>query len=233
MSLMDHVAILTHSALDVAKVNRLKDTKPLEYFAVLAFPPAAGAELQALCQQVAGGPLGAYEIGITTNAQKGQKQLPGIPGDWFVVRAATQYAPYVAGADGTQLEQGNPAHANIIRTAFYAGKKVRAALTAFTWNYKNTKQGISFNLQGIMDAGEESERMNIGVGVTANAFAAYGKPGAVTGNVAAMNANAETRPANNGNPFAAGGNAQPAAAPAAQSGNPFAQAAGSNNPFGQ
>lgn len=231
MSLDNHIAVLTQSSLAVAVANKKKPTKPNEFYAVFAFPPAAAADLQAICQQVIGpASLSQFEVGIQTNAQKGAKAVPGIPGDWFIVRAATQYAPYIAAADGSQLDQSNPVHAQIIKTAFYAGRKVRAALSAYTWIYDG-RHGISFNIEGVMDAAEEGERLNIGQGKTVNAFAAHAKPGAVTGNVAAMNANAETRPANNGNPFAVAGNAQSAAAPAAQGGNPFAQAAGSNNPF--
>lgn len=236
MSLDNHIAIITHSSLAAAVTNKLNPTKPAEFFAQLAFPPEAGGELQTLCLIAAcGQPLTNFQIGVTTNEAKGQKQLPGVPGNYLVVRAATQYAPYIAAADGSQLDQANPQHAQVIKTAFYAGRKVRAALSAYAWNFGG-KQGISFNLNGVMDAGEEGERLNIGQGATVNAFAAHAKPGAVTGNVAAMNANAETRPANNANPFAAaGGNVQPAAAPAAsvQGANPFAQAAPAGaNPFG-
>lgn len=237
MSLDQHVAIIVHNSLAAATVNKMNPTKPPEFFAVLAFPPAAGGELQALCQFAAGAsPLGNFQIGITTNAAKGAKEFPGIPGDWFVVRAATQYAPYIADAAGNQLDQNDPAHAQAIKTGFFAGKKVRAALSAYAWNFKG-KNGISFNLNGVMDAGEDSERMNVGVGVTANAFAAHAKPGAAPmASVAQMNANAPVSAPNGGNPFAQGGQAaQNAIADAAAKaeGNPFAQTsgAGSTNPF--
>lgn len=237
MSLDNHVAIITHSSLAAATINKLNPSKPAEFFAQLAFPPEAGADLQALCLQAAGGqPLQNFNIGVATNESKGQKQLPGIPGNYLVVRASTQYAPYVAAADGSQLDQSNPQHAQVIKTAFYAGRKVRAILSAYAWNFGG-KQGISFNLNGIMDAGEEGERLNIGQDATVNAFATHAKPGATTGNVAAMNANAETRPANNANPFAQGGQAAQNAiadgAAKAAGGNPFAQApAAGSNPFG-
>lgn len=234
MSLMDHVAIITHNALAQATPNKLKAGNPLEFFALIAFPPSAGQELQALAQQAAGtAPLGNFEIGVQTNAQKGQKQLPGIPGDWFVIRAATQFPPYVCDATGKQLEQANPADATVIKTAFYAGKKVRAALSAFQWNFKG-KLGISFNLQGVMDAGEAGERLNIGVGVVANAFANYANPNAQpAAAVVAPGTNAQVvEQGNAGNPFAAQGQAQ---AQPAQSTNPFAQTqpASNGNPFAQ
>lgn len=235
MSLMDHVSIITHNALAAATPNKLKAGNPLEFFALIAFPPAAGAELQALAQQAAAGaPLGNFEIGVQTNSQKGAKALPGIPGDWFVIRAATQFPPYICDATGKQLEQGNPADETVIKTAFYAGKKVRAALSAFAWDFKG-KKGISFNLQGVMDAGEAGERLNIGVGVVANAFAGYAIPNATPATQqSAPGANAQTiEQSNAGNPFAAQGQAQ---AQPAQSANPFAQQgqpASNGNPFAQ
>lgn len=229
MALVDHIAIITHSSLAAAVVNKLNPTKPAEFFAQIAFPPEAGAELMALCNQAAGGqPLQNFQIAAGTNEAKGQKQLPGVPGNWLVVRASTQYAPYVAAADGSQLDQANPQHAQVIKTAYYAGRKIRAALSAYAWTFGG-KQGISFNLVGIMDAGEEGERLNIGLGATVNAFAAHAKPGATTGNVAAMNANAEVKPANNDNPFAQGGaaaqNAIADGAAKAAGANPFAPGA--------
>ena len=231
MSLMDHVAIVTHNSLAGATVNKLNPQKPPEFFALIAFPPAAVGELQAIAQQAAGAaPLANFQIGIQTNGQKGNDKLPGIPDDWFVVRAATQYAPYICDATGTQLEQANPEHASIIKSTFYAGKKVRAALSAYAWNFKG-KNGISFNLAGVMDAGEQSERMNIGVGVVANAFAGYANPNAAPAAVPGQNAQMVATP-NTGNPFGGAAPAQTGAP--AQSANPFAQSApAGGNPFAQ
>lgn len=231
MSLMDHVAIVTHNSLAAATVNKLNPQKPPEFFALIAFPPAAVGELQAIAQQAAGAaPLANFKIGIQTNGQKGNDKLPGIPDDWFVVRAATQYAPYVCDAAGNQLEQANPEQASVIKSTFYAGKKVRAALSAYVWTFQG-KSGVSFNLAGVMDAGEQSERMNIGVGVVANAFAGYANPNAAPAAVPGQNAQTVTTP-NTSNPFNAGGAQQQVAQPA-QSANPFSQSApaGNVNPF--
>lgn len=231
MSLMDHVAIITHNSLAAATVNKLNPQKPPEFFALIAFPPAAVGELQAIAQQAAGATsLDKFQIGIQTNGQKADGKLPGIPDDWFVVRAATQYAPYVCDATGKQLEQTNADHAAAIKATFYAGKRVRAALSAYAWNFKG-KNGISFNLAGVMDAGEQSERMNIGVGVVANAFAGYAIPNAAPAAVPGQNAQTVAT-SNTGNPFNQGGQQQTQSAQPAQSANPFSQSTSAGvNPF--
>ena len=57
----EHVAILASHSLAQATPNKMKGGK-LEYYAVLAFPPAAGADLFALMTSVAaGGDVSKYE----------------------------------------------------------------------------------------------------------------------------------------------------------------------------
>jgi hypothetical protein len=228
MSLDSHVAILTHHALAAAVQNQKKASKPMEFYGLFAFPPAAANDLAAIAATVANGaPLGNFEIGITTNAQT-KNPIAGVPGDWFIVRAATQFAPYVADATGAQLEQGNPAHAALIRSTFYAGKRVRVMLSAFSWVY-DKRPGISFNLSGVMDAGEQGERLAIGNGAVVNAFQKHANPNATSALV--PGATATEQPANNGNPFG-GASAQGSAGGASQSANPFAQSvATTGNPF--
>lgn len=233
MALTDHIAILAHSSLDVPRVNRLNPQKPASFYAQIAFPPAAAGELQALAAAVApGGNLAGLEVGVKMNGQLA-KPLPGIPSDWFVVRSSTQFAPYVADGAGIQLDQSNPATHATIKTQFYAGKKVRAALSAFAWTYPATgRRGISFNLQGVM-ASDEGERLNIGAGVMVNAFQQYADPTKAASVTPVPGANAATIAAPSaGNPFAAQQTqvAQPAAT--AASANPFAQTtAAAVNPF--
>jgi len=230
MAITDHVAILAHSSLDVPRVNKLNPAKPASFYAQVAFPPSAGADLQALAAAVApGGNFAGLEVGVKTNAQLA-KPLPGVPGDWFVIRTSTQFAPYVADGAGNQLDQSNPATHGTIKTQFYAGKKVRAALSAFAWAHQATgRRGISFNLQGIM-AADEGERLNIGQGVVVNAFQQYADPSKAAGSTPVPGANATEQPANNGNPF--GGQQQAQGGAQAQSANPFAQQASANaNPF--
>lgn len=240
MSLDQHVAILAHSSLDVPRVNRLNPQRPASFFAQIAFPPAASADLQALAAAVApGGNFAGLEVGVKTNSQLA-KPLPGIPGDWFVIRSSTQFAPYVADGAGNHLDQNNPANHGVIKSAFYAGKKVRAALSAFFWTYQATgKRGISFNLQGLM-AADDGERLNIGAGVIVNTFQQYADPSKAAGNVAAPGASAPlVAQAPTGNPFGAqtsagNHNAGLPTTSAAQGANPFAQqASGNANPFAQ
>jgi hypothetical protein len=217
MALTDHIAILTHHSLAAATPNKLKVGNPLEFYGLIAFPPEAGADLQAIAEVAANGaPLANFAIGINRNNTS--KAIPGIPADWFIVRGATQFAPYVANAAGLQLEQTDPASAVIIKSTFYAGKKVRVALTGFTWVFKG-KNGISFNLSGVMDAGEQSERLAIGGGDVVNAFQKHANPNAA--------------PAAAGNAFSAPAEQPPVAATPPASANPFAQAtpAAGANPF--
>jgi hypothetical protein len=245
MAITDHIAILAHASLDQPRVNKLNPQKPASFYAQIAFPPSAGADLQALAAAVApGGNFAGMEVGVKTNAQLA-KPLPGVPGDWFVVRSSTQFAPYVADGAGVQLDQGNPAQQALIRTQFYAGKKVRASLAAFAWAQAATgRRGISFSLAGVM-ANEDSERLNIGAGVVVNTFAKYADPSKATIGTAAnpFGQPAQTMATPAGVPLqavmteksagAAVQAANPFAAQPAAGGNPFAQgqAANNGNPF--
>lgn len=222
-NLIDHVAILTSSALAVAQVNKLKPQRGPEFYAVIAFPPAAGQALHELCK-IAGanafGGLGTdVSIRVAPNAST-KKPIVGIPADWLIVRASTQYAPYVADLAGKQLLQDNAEHAAQIRQQFYAGKRVRAALSAYGWTHPQSGKGISFNIDGIM-AVEDGERLAIGNGAMVNAFEKFAQAGAPAAAGAA-------------NPFAGAAPAvAPAPAPAANA-NPFAQAGTATaNPFAQ
>lgn len=211
-NLIDHVAILTHSALAQAVPNKLKGGR-MEFYAVIAFPPAAGEALHELCK--ATGAMGpGVQVNVKPNAS-GSKPIPGVPGDWLIVRAATQYAPFIADESGKQLEQTNPEHQALIRQQFYAGKRVRAAFSAFAWSHATGGKGISFNIDGVM-AVEDGERLAVGNGAMVNAFAQHARPGAATGT-----------PQGAANPFATPhAAAAPAATPApAANANPFAQPA--------
>ena len=232
----DFVATLAHSSLAVARPNKLKPGSAPTFYAEVCFPPEAANVLAALASTVApGGSLAGLEIGVKTNAQKA-KPIPGIPHDWYVVKSSTQFAPYVADATGAQIVQGSPEANARIQAVFFAGKRVRASLSAFAWSHAQTgRRGVSFNLTGIMEAGD-GERLNIGSGVTANAFAKYAQPGgAPAAQPAAGNPFAAQAPAPQvANPLAVAPVQQPAqvAAPAV-SANPFAQQAPAQaaNPF--
>lgn len=220
--LTDHIAILLYSSLDQARTNRLNPNKPAAFFAQIAFPPTAGSDLHQLVSSVApGGQLAGLEIGVN-QASTLKKPIPGIPGDWLVVRASTQFAPTILNTQG-QAVTGSEA----IRATFYPGRRIRGALSVFPWNHPTTgRKGVSFNLQGVMDAGP-GERLAIGDGVTVNAFQAYAQSGGGQATAGATN------------PF---GGVAPSPTPASTATNPFASAgsggsvgagAQNNNPFAQ
>lgn len=227
-NLIDHVAILTSSALATAQVNKLKPQRGPEFYAVIAFPPAAGQALHDLCKiagQNAFGGLGS-DVSIRVQPNKSTKKpIVGIPDDWLIVRASTQYAPFVADVTGVQIEQ-NPAKPEDavknqarIRSEFYAGKRVRASLSAYGWTHPQSGKGISFNIDGVM-AVEDGERLAIGNGAMVNAFEKFAQAPAAGAGAANPFAGAAAAPA-----------AAPVAAPAA-SANPFAQSApAAANPF--
>jgi len=220
-NLIDHIAILTSSALATAQVNKLKPARGPEFYAVIAFPPAAGIALHELCKIAGANAFGGLGSDVSIRVQANsatKKPIVGIPADWLIVRASTQFAPYVADVSGKQLVQDNPADAAAIRSQFYAGKRVRAALSAYGWTHPQSGKGISFNIDGIM-AVEDGERLAIGNGAMVNAFEKFAQPVAAGAGAA--------------NPFAGAAPAQAAAPAAAPAANPFAAAGAAANPFAQ
>ncbi|QMV32632.1 hypothetical protein 2B_00059 [Ralstonia phage Bakoly] len=208
------VCIITSSSLDEAKKNKLNPAREATFFANFAFPPEAAPVLKAvldagLMQKFKMIPPGV-DYRIKTNAQS-SKPIAGIPADWFVVRAQTQYAPYLADPTGARIDQPEG------RKVFYPGKKVRAALTAYGWTAPGTgAPGASFNLNGVM-AVEDAPRLNIGQGAVANAFQQHAQP--------AAEAQAPANPFANGAMQAQQQAGVTQAAPAANA-NPFMQQAG-------
>ena len=221
MSISDHIAILTHAALAVPVPNKLKPAQPLEYYAVIAYPPTAANDLQAIALNAASamfGGLNGVAVGVKRN-QDFDKPLPGVPGEWFIVRAASKFAPEIYAADGVQLLQSTPDGQARIRQEFFAGKRVRVNLTAYAWTYGKDKKGVSFNLPGLMDAGEGGDRLPMG-NDSASAFAKH------------ANANAAPAQTIAQSPVAKVSAAAAAAASTAFDANPFAQVAPSpSNPF--
>ena len=229
MALQDHVAILLSHSLDVARLNK-KKTKS-DFYAQIALPPAAVADVAALVAEIYPGiPLGSIEVNFKTNANQ-KTPVAGVPGDWYILRMASQFAPELYAADGKTRYENATA-----RSQFYAGMRVRVVGNAWAWKGDNGP-AASFNLFGVMDAGVGGDRLAIGTGSAGNAFAVHGNPNAAPApSVAQMNANAPVSAPNSANPFAQGGQAaQNAIADAAakSEGNPFAQAAApaSKNPF--
>lgn len=218
MALTDHVAILLGHSLDVARLNKKKTRA--DFYAQIAVPPAAAKDVAALVAEVYPGvDLATIEVNFKTNAQQA-KPFVGVPGDWFVLRLASQFAPELYAADGTtRIENG------AARSQFFAGQRVRVASSAWPWKNEFGKSGASFNLLGVMDAGVGGERLAIGGGGAGVAFAAHANPNAAPAAAPGTNAATVATPAT-GNPFSA------QAAQPAQSANPFAQSApAAANPF--
>lgn len=221
MALHEHEAILLHSSLAEARKSKKLDKKTgqprFEYYAKIAYPPAAGADIMAVVNEVAPGtPINRVQV--KPNA-KWETPVPGIPDDWLVLRAATQFAPDVYSRAGQHLQQDK--FADTIKASFYPGRKVRTILSAFAWNYDG-KSGVSFNLVGVMDAGEGT-RLNIGTeGAAAEAFGAYADPTAVDQSGTNPFGNATT---------ATGGDQSTQVPPTGNNGNPFQQSTSNGNPF--
>lgn len=250
MAITDHVAILLGHSLDVPRLNKKKTRS--DYYAQVALPPAAIGDLAELVGSIYPGvPLSTLEVNILPNAQQA-RPFPGVPSDWYIIRLASTFAPELYGADGSQFP------AQEARSRFFAGMRVRIHTSAWPWKNEFGKSGASFNLHGVMDAGQGGERLAIGGGANqagaafkqfadptktpapaaaGNVFAGQHAPagqyaGAGAGTAANVTGSAA---AAGGNPFAAGGNpgAVGTNAPAANA-NPFAQAASgaaSGNPF--
>lgn len=222
MAISDYVAILLGHSLDVAKLNKKKTRS--DFYAQVALPPAAVGALADLVAAVYPGvPLGTLEVNLATNAQQA-KPFVGVPADWYILRMASQYAPELYAADGT-----TPIATANARAHFFAGMKVRIHTSAWGWKNEFGKQGASFNLHGLMDAGIGGERLSIGSAGAGAVFATHANPNAQA-SMQSVAATAAETPA--GNPFAAQQTqvAQPAATTA--SANPFVQTtAAAVNPF--
>lgn len=225
MALIDHTAILLGHSLDVARLNKNKTRS--DFYAQVALPPAAVNDVAALVAEAYPGvQLASITVNFKPNAQQ-DKPFPGVPGDWYILRLAGQFAPELYAADGMTVIPNAGA-----RAAFYAGMRVRVHSSAWAWKNEFGKAGASFNLHGMMDAGQGGERLAIGGGGSAAVFAAHGNPNAVV--ATAVHTNVVT-PAQAGSPF--GAQTTPAQANTgapATSANPFAQQAQTAaNPFGQ
>ena len=241
MALTDHVAILLGHSLAVARLNKKKTRA--DFYAQIALPPAAAPEVGALVADAYPGvPLASIEVNFKTNAEQ-PKPFAGVPADWFIVRMSSQFAPELYAADGV-----TPIENAAARSKFFAGMRVRIASSAWAWKNEFGKSGASFNLHGVMDAGQGGERLNIGGAGAGAAFKAHANPNAAV-SASPFGAQAQERatpfgvpPAQGGQSASAGaataasttGSAAPAAQVAAPAGNPFgAQPAAGGNPFAQ
>jgi hypothetical protein len=182
-SIMDCVGILTNFSIAAPqrnknKIDRKTGTNRMEYYAVVAFPPEAGPVLHALVSECATQNFGGLHPDVQHTVRRNDapnrngvvNMIPGVPADWLMVRAASEYAPYVADEAGAQLS------GDAMRAVFYPGKRVRVSISCYKW-IRDTGRGVNFNLDGIM-AASDGERLNIGSGQTANAFSRYANPNA-------------------------------------------------------
>lgn len=221
MALTDHVAIFARGALAAAVPNKKKPGAPVQFYSELAFPPSAFPDINAMLQQCAqerGVAIQPHmKMGVVPNGQKA-KPLPGIPADWLVLRASSQFPPELYDATATIIDRAAAGVENAIRGAFFSGKRVRAQVSPWFWPQEGG--GFSWNLHAVMDAGEGGERIvGLGGGADPSAFQKHAKaapsmataatvPGQPMSTAAAFTAAA--------NPFAQ--------APAVAAANPFAQA---------
>lgn len=219
MAITDHIALFARGALASPVPNKKKPGAPLQHYAEIALPPAAFQDLNEMLQACATANnvriLPTMKMGVVPNSQKG-KPLPGIPGDWLILRASSQYAPECYDSMAALIDRTDPAAAGKIRAHFYSGKRVR--IQVLPWFWTNEGGGFSWNLHAVMDAGEGGDRIpGLSAGANPEAFAKHAKTSA-------------------GAPAAA---SQPPAAPPAvtnapaAAANPFAQGAAAANPFAQ
>ena len=233
MPVIQHQGILLDNTLAVARPNPNKRER-IEHYANIAFPPAAGPEIQALLSAAANGVnLGNLYLPVVQNGarknQKGQSTtVAGIPDDWLIMRVSTspEYPPARVDADGTVLT--NPAD---VSRAFYAGRNVIADVW-FKLSAPHQKgQSIFANIAGVI-AQANGQRLAIGRD-TIGDLQRYAQPGAATQTVPGANAQTQAV-APQANPFGAATQQQSAQvqAPATKA-DPFVQAAGaaSANPF--
>lgn len=260
MAITDHVAILASHALAAAVPNKKKAGNPLQFYGLLAFPPAAFNDLNAALTECAGRNNVALNpsmsMGVKPNAHS-PKPLAGVPGDWFVIRASSGFAPEIYTAQNVLLAQAQPEQQQLIRSSFFAGKKVRAMVTPWFWRNQDGTCGFSWNLNALMDAGEGGERIPGSRPDTGAAFKQYAKPPEATAPASGFGGAQHAT----GNPFGGApqgvanpqqatanfGGAQPVhqanpgvnpqqsalafgGGQAAPSANPFAQASGNGSP---
>lgn len=221
MSLTDHVAILLHSSLDQARQNRVNKNKT-EFYANVALPPSAGADLAALMTATSpNGSLNGLRLTIEPNGKKA-KPHAGVPNDWLIVRMSSgaDFPPDLFGEDGTKIP-ALPLHGTEIRTQFFSGQRVRLNGYPFYWTHAESgARGISWNLSGVMAVGGGERR----------AAAAGGEPSESV--FAQYRSNTGTAPAPQDAYAAAAPAVYGTAAPAIA--DPFQAAAASSdaNPFG-
>ena len=177
MSITNHVGTLLYSALAKPQPNKTNPAK-IEFFATVAFPPSAGADLAAAMTAVTpNGTLAGQRLTVEANVKKA-KPHAGIPDDWLIVRftSGPDYAPELFTQTGDRI-LANPVNSTEIASRFYAGQQVRVNGYPFHWKHTGSgSQGVSWNLSGLMEVGGGERRA--GGNDSESAFAAYVDPNA-------------------------------------------------------
>lgn len=177
MSIADHVAIFLMGSLDQPRPGKAKPNKP-EYWGQFAFPPTAETDLLAACTAVApNGSLNGLQLAPKVHRNlAADKQFPGIPADWYIVRMGTgpDFPPDLFLLDGQKIS-ALPLHAQQIRADFYSGQRVRVNAHTFAYPAQNGgRPGVSFSLSGLLAVGGGERRPGSNDGVPSeSAFSAY------------------------------------------------------------
>lgn len=209
MSITDHKAILLQGSLDQARPSKAKPGK-VEFYARVALPPQAAADLTEACKSVApNGSLSGLHLAPKLHSSlPADKQFPGVPADWFILRLASgaSYPPDLYLTSGEKVE-ALPINGKAIMSDFYSGQFVR--INTYPFHYPPTNggsAGVAFNLTGIMAVGGGDRRPGGNSGESSeSAFAKYRDDSAPAQTAPqATSQHAATGAATNDNPFAQG-----------------------------
>lgn len=173
-TLADFEGILLASSLTEARAGKSNPSK-VEFYAAVAYPASAAAELAELAKTVApNGNLAGLRMTIEPNIKKG-KPFAGIPDDSLIMRLTSgpDYPPAAFTDVGGRIPAGQAGAAQV-REHLYAGQRVRVNGYPYYWTHAASgSRGISWNLSGVMSIGGGERRGNSGESNEA-AFGRYG-----------------------------------------------------------
>lgn len=154
MAFEDHVGILLSGAFDRPQKNKYKPQDDPEYYALVALPPSASEDLQAVMASINGNWANMTHP-IKSNG-KLEKPHPGIDPDWLVFRLQSQFVPEIRDSNGAELVP-TAENAAYIRSQLFSGARVRVRGTVKEWEFSG-KRGIKFYLGGVMAVGGGDRR---------------------------------------------------------------------------
>lgn len=154
MAFEDHVCILLSGAFDRPQKNKFKPQDDPEYYALVAAPPSAAADLQALMASINTN-WASMGHPVKTNGSQVKPHV-GIDPDWLVFRMQSQFVPEIRDSNGNELVP-TAENAAYIRSQLYAGARVRVRGTVKEWEFSG-KRGIKFYLGGVMAVGGGDRR---------------------------------------------------------------------------